>query len=383
MSQKAYLVFLINFYERVLQITGLWPITIDRNNYSLHRSNVRVVYSICVLFLVLMAFIGASFSFAFVWPTDNTLISEDIRNLYLFALITIFLAMVVAQYTRLQDLTDLHDCAFRVLRKIQQTKLKSVQRYRKFLLVFTVKTLVLFLADSYSLVKHLIVLSPSDVNIAIPIGFWLIYSWIFALLPDVIFGLWLILSYHFRILNQSMSEIVSDANSILLTTSRRPNGDRSYEKHQNGIHMQMCCDLSDRLDEIAVLHQDLSALTVLANRSVSVQLLIWTAWSVMVIVVKLFLEYFLVAAALSGDMMQMNLQLFFGLLLSVLTTLLNVSCLATASAQTMCEVYLVAFVMRCNPSVLFLICLRRLNRRPKYYTRYSFIVTLMCALDKV
>lgn len=251
-----------------------------------------------------------------------------------------FFAIVLSHHAQLQKLTKLNEPACRVLYKIQQIHLKTRKPYTGLLLWFTFKTLTLLLAESYSIVRHILLLSPESHNCPIPILIWVLYVWIISLLPDVVFGLVLIFRYHFHLLNQITSEILVDAKSMFATESHRE-VEMSFPKrspHPDGIRMQICCDLSDRLDEVAVLHQELVFLTCLANSAVSVQILIWTVWSVTLFVIKLFLEYFLVAVVLGDETKGLDMDLFFGLLISLTTTFLSVACLASACSQTMCEV---------------------------------------------
>lgn len=335
--QRTYLLFLFHFYERLLQICGLWPVTFDRNTLTLHSSKVLVVYSICALVVIQIAFISAASSLTFVWPNDETLLSSDLCSLYVIVIIGMSVLIFLTQYSQLKNLTNLRDHSVRVLRKIQQIHLKTAEPYASLLLLFTVKSVGLLVAESYCLVRQLLVLSPQSPDCPMSIIIWVIYNSTIALLPDVVFGLVLVISYHFRIVNAVISEILVDARSGIVCSNPHP-VKSSHKHHLAGIRMQICCDLSDRLDEIAVLHQELSYLTFLANDALSLQLLIWTIWSVTLFVIKLFLEYFLVAAALADATISLNKDLFVGILLSMSTTFAGVAFLASACSMAMCEV---------------------------------------------
>lgn len=383
MSQKAYLLFILRWYERLLQVCGLWPIIFDTNSGSLHKSNALYAYSVCAFVSTSIAFIYSALSLTFVWPTDETLISNEMLLLYVSLIVCVYIGIFLSQYSQLQNLLNIQEHAFRVLRKIREMRLNNTEDYIYPLLLFTVKTIFLLIIENYSLIRHLLVLIPNYRDNLIPIVIWVLFCSVLWLFPDVIFGLDLIIIHHFHILNKVTTEILVEAQSTLVSDSLPTSKVSSQHKHYNleGIRMQICCDLSDRLDEIAVLHQDLTWVTTMMNKSTEIQFLVYTAWAVASFVAKLFLGFFLVAAALSDEHASLNMALFFGLLLSLTSTFLSGSCLAGVSSRTMSEVY--AFVGICLYLMLLYYTAFRLKRLAKYYTTSFFQTVSIFASSKV
>lgn len=339
MSQEAYFWFLVHLYHRLLQFSGLWPIKLERSNYTFRRCNVLVSYSAIILFLSLNALNIASLTYRHVWPATGCIISEKNRFLGTFGVGSVLLIIFVSQYSQLKKLMQMTAIAFRVLSKVQTLCLDSPKSYLRLLLLFTVKTVGLQLVEACLLVRHLLVIVPQLRNSPMTMLCWLYPSWVVSLLPEVIFGMMLILSYHFRLLNHRMNKIINTSWTTITRCNHNHNKGWSRKPHPKwGIRMQTFCDLSDRLDEIAVLHQELSTLTKLMNRTISIQLLIWTIWMVSLLIIKLFLGYFLVAKTFINHTATFNQDLFFGLLLSLLTTMFSLACSASASSQIMSEV---------------------------------------------
>lgn len=342
MFKKAYFLFLLELYERLLQISGFWPVTINRNNFSLHQRNILVLYSTCAAVVLHIGFCFAALSLTYIFPGSETPLPDDLCVLYVMVLVSVLFSIYVSQYAQLNNLKNLQDHAIRVLRNIQQIKLKTQESYTILMLVFTTKTIGLLFVESFCLIKHLLVLTSQSSNVKIQIFIWVVFHSVVSLLPDVVFGLVLILSYHFRILNQKTIEILADAQSTIaistIPVANEPSQIQKKNPHSEGIRMQICCDLSDSLDELAVLHQELSLLTCLGNNAFALQMLIWTIWSVTLFVIKLYMVYVMVSEVLSDDSKRLNKDLFFGLFISLSSSFVSVACLASACSRIMAEV---------------------------------------------
>lgn len=242
----------------------------------------------------------------------------------------VLIIIYICQYFSIETIGALVQKSIRLFIKINKFNAKTKLPYLNMLVTFLVKTVLLDLAIFLSILSYINDLSAAAADDWMVMICWVIPSIILNIIPDLFYGAMQIFYYYFMVINRQMEGIMSDTKEIINPTEKL--GDKKYHR------MKRFCELSDRIDEIAILHHELSTVTEQFSNACSVQLLAWTVFCVLTFIVKLFMEYIIIASAINNAQVEFMPQLFFFNFLSLCTTFIGLVFVANVCSTTMKEV---------------------------------------------
>lgn len=126
--------------------------------------------------------------------------------------------------------------------------------------------------------------SKPDDDINVQVSIILLVNFIISFLPSYICGGMLLFSYCFKQINLNIKNILKQAEyiSIELLT----NG-----KYQRQMTMQQFCDLTDKLETMAIFHLQLSKLSIEFIALGSFQFIVFTCWKLVTSIFQIFTIY--------------------------------------------------------------------------------------------
>lgn len=122
--------------------------------------------------------------------------------------------------------------------------------------------------------------------------------WIFSVLPNLFAYVLLGITYGYRRLNAEIEEVIqeqmrmqhfyfeqNESSAVIDEEVNKHNDTRRYSR------MKIFCELSDQLDELAILHMELGRIAKIVNRIVSAYLFIWCWHRMTYLIAQLFFGY--------------------------------------------------------------------------------------------
>lgn len=116
---------------------------------------------------------------------------------------------------------------------------------------------------------------------------YVVPSALITLLIDYYCGCMLLCAFYFKQINKSVATIMARIEKLL-----RKVHSSSYKKKQR--FMQEFCDLSDQLDDMAVLHKKLSVITLRYNEMWSKLTLLYVIWRFFLLTTQLYIDFIIV-----------------------------------------------------------------------------------------
>lgn len=309
------------------QLFGLWPFFFDRRRMIFSYSWYLRGYSI-VLILTTLYFCLTNYTTTIGERKSRTynLTNQIFTGIMVTVLVMYFVALHLNHHRIYQLLT----LSLRLMDKLN--RINNDLPYMHMLMVFFCKTMFL---DSAIILSSISYASPDENSIFRVITFWLIPNVMIAMIPDLLFAVMQMISYYFKIINKRMETIMASVRELTIT--QFDSGTQVTER--NHFRMRRYCELSDQIDEIAVLHLELCSLTKGITRLYSAQLLAWTVYGVTMFIVKLFREYIVIAAAINDEGASLKPHLFLNNIISLISTFLGLVFMANVCSKTMNEVY--------------------------------------------
>lgn len=308
------------------QVFGLWPFFFDRRRMIFSSAWYLRVYSI-VLVLTVLYFCLTNYTTTI---GDRKSRTYNLTNQIFTGIMTTVLVMYfVAQHLNHLKIHQLLPVAMRLMDKLNL--INRDQPYIHMLMVFFFKTMFL---DSAIIFSSITYASRQENGILRVIAYWVIPNVMIAVVPDLLFAVMQIMCFYFKVINNRMEGIMACVRE--LTTA--PIDSVTLIPAKNHLRMKRYCELSDRIDEIAVLHLELCSLTKSISRLYSAQMLAWTVYGVTMFIVKLFKEYIVIAAAIKDEEAALNPHLLLNNLISLITTFLGLVFMANICSQVMKEV---------------------------------------------
>lgn len=235
----AYSFFLIRAF-------GLWPYTIDRRSNTFKTTWFLMAQPILTVTLILISFARAA---PMLLPLLQRQWKSDASNMliHIFGTINIgsLLTTYISVYLQARNVKS-------IIVRIQEFLVKS-QRLLTDDTIRTVSALLIYLFKSFVLLVCLTSLACIKIQLASlsSSGFILIFAvvpiLINAIVPNLFFGFILFAKVYFERINAQIVEIVRKGNLLPL----------QKHNHFGRLH----CELSDFLDELAILHMELTRLT--------------------------------------------------------------------------------------------------------------------------
>lgn len=309
------------------QIFGLWPFFYDRRRMIFSTAWYLRCYSIVV---VLTALYFCLTNYTTTLGDRKSRTYNLTNQIFTGIMATVLVMYAIAQHLNHKQIYQLLPVAIRLMNRLNL--INKDLPYMHMLMVFACKTSFLDSAIIFSSISYA---SPQGNSILRVIAYWVIPNLMITVVPDMLFAVMQILCYYFKVINKRMEEIMASVKE--LTISPIDSGTLiTVKKH---LRMKRYCDLSDRIDEIAVLHLELCSLTKNITRLYSTHLLAWTVYGVTMFIVKLFKEYIVIAAAINDEGATLKPHLFLNNLISLITTFLGLVFLANICSKTMKEVW--------------------------------------------
>lgn len=333
-----------------LQLLGLWPYYYDRHRSQFVHSTVLDVYGalINICAVVLLACSVYSFNGSAAHQAGFNVYSYQMHAyLQMFAIVTIF----GSQRRYGSRLVALADDWIRVINDMrQQYAHVSVLGFRSALLLFTIKFIGVNAVKLTAVFNHVVATEPTIGSSSLAVAAWLLPSMMLTTLPDTFFGLLLMQNHFYRLLNGRMREVVATLQRRVIATNadgdgeggKRRSGDTWFaaSKQRPFERMQICCDLSERLDELALLHGRVTVSVQRLNRAVAWPLLMWSLSGMFMLVLRLYVQFMEVARMVDAkDVLEFR-PVEFGLkLLSLAATFCGMVLLADACLRMVHEVW--------------------------------------------
>lgn len=248
-SWKQKLQYLSVFYSLFLiRIFGLWPYKIDRR---IKIFKTTWFLKLQPILMGILFFIAFSVIFRNILPALNRQWKSDAANVLMkiFGTINTFflLNIYVSVYLQTQRVKSIIVRTQEFMVKSQPLLIDDTIRTTSAILLYLLKSFVLFICFTATVCLKLYIASTLLPAYVLP--FVAVPVLIIATVPNLFFGAILFATVYFERINAKVVEIVRNAN--LLTV----------QKHKCIGRTHRYCGLSDLLDEMAVLHMELTRLT--------------------------------------------------------------------------------------------------------------------------
>lgn len=359
-AQRFCLSVLLFATARSLQLFGLWPFCFDQRSQQFRRSGLLTVYSWFVLPVALLMFaqslrtihivpklhLGRISSHAFIVFWALLIVAAQVSVFCTVHWHGATLARLLAGAGRLLDDIGRQCQLMSADVPLQHHSYGDAESYAGSLAQYAGMTMLLHVLDLGSAVYHISNITPAMLADWMAMVSALLPVMLVNAMPHTVYGLLLALRHNYRLLNWRLDGLVGTLR--LQVIGHAADGDGAVDSGDGRPafrRMQVCCVLSDRLDELAVLHRRLTAIAQQLNAVIAGPLLTWTMYSSVSLVSKLFIQYMEFVVALSearaGNVERpFRPREMFLNLVSVLTSFGGMAALANACVATVNEVKL-------------------------------------------
>lgn len=260
MFQEILFVFLLKYVYGLVTIFGLCPFRYDFEEKRFKRSRAIQLYSTFVVV-----------SFTYFYPTSGISIVSSLNPLvavtfFYLSMTTIFLTMTV-QIFHSQELVRFSNDAIHFLYGFNKFIDRHKVNYLSSIFAIIFKIVVVNLTSQYACidgVNTLLTQMTGKKNYFAIFMMSVAYT-LQTMLPNIFYGSLLAVSFYLKQINEKIDEIIVKANRISSADENEYWKEKAF------------CDLSDRLDEIAIFHSRLIELTIRFNRLCSFQILLGIA----------------------------------------------------------------------------------------------------------
>lgn len=116
------------------------------------------------------------------------------------------------------------------------------------------------------------------------ITFFILPNVSITIIPNIFYGFMLTINYYYRMLNEHLRNIKQELNK----NNRTKIGALNNRKY---FFMKQSCHFSDEIDQLSILYQEVTTCTIMVNRIFSIQLMLFMAFEICVLISKLFIIY--------------------------------------------------------------------------------------------
>lgn len=301
--------FHVSYMLILVRLLGVWPYLIDKKAKTVRTTWYLKLYPLAVIFCITVFVTLGTSAFKTQDITWHSLAANLLAIFYGFLFVTCFVSTYVDQHYRFKSIEALiKRCRRHYILRISKFFVIEEFSYVKLLLLYTFKTIVLMIFVAYCIVIRMYLTSLMD-GFAV-LAFFLI-NYVISIVPNIFFGAVLLAYYLFKQINIKVKRTTEAA--ITLSALKA-----DLTQH---LRMQRFCELSDRLDEIAVVHLELCKLINALNSVASLQLSSHVTLKFISLLVQMFFVYIYVSAWVQQEGRQFPFTLF---VTGIQTAILNV-----------------------------------------------------------
>lgn len=283
--------FIVQVELLFVQVLGVWPYHFDRKLQCFFTTKVLRCYTAVVVPFILFAYIFTIKTLSLNREEANVLIPNFIGRfttiMISVQLIVVYGVTIINQIVNYNSINEWLEKAKMIMERIHLLKEGIELPFLWPVVHFIVNVLLINALIIYASVGILSNLIDGSVTSK----YWLITFFILpnvtvTVVPNIFYGFMLAITYHYRLLNHRLRNIMHELYNCNKPTISATTGDR-----QNYFFMKQSCHLSDEIDQLATLHEELTACTRTINRIFSVQLLFYMAYEMCIFISKLFIIY--------------------------------------------------------------------------------------------
>lgn len=306
-----------------VRIFGLWPYTLDRRTKTFKTTwwmfaPILTGAFCCISLVVILPFLIPSLMKT-KWNSDA---ANMVMSLYGMLIIVCMFTTYSTVYRQTEIIKSIIVRTYEFLEKSQRILPGNTMRTSAILL-YLFKTIVLLACFTIVPCLKLRITSLSVAGFLSP--FVMIPILINATIPNLFFGYILFATVYYERINVKIEEIVRLANTSAM------------QSHDRFGRMRRYCELSDSLDELAVLHMELTLITQDVCNTCNVRMTSYITWlSVNAIVQKMFVYGCITLGLMKLIVIPTNL-LVIGIL-SITYIWIDLIMLAHLGFTVMCEV---------------------------------------------
>lgn len=329
------------------QLLGVFPYRLNYRNFLFRSTWYMRVYSLLMFAVALMCCISnytVSLMTEKEWKQSETFATAN--QVFTLIMATVIVITFVAQQFNHRHIAHIFPQAIRLL--AEANKINDQLKYGPKIIGFAVKCTVIDVA---------IIISATNYGSSSPEQHrWQTYFYaivphlMIAIIPNFYLASMNVCCHYFMVINKRMERIMG-ASEVLIDSFACASGTKPADggggavtmlsEHKVHVRMKRFCELSDEIDNIAILHLELCSVTKSVSRLWSIQLLAWTVYSVITFIVKLFKHYITIASTINSVVTtesQFDAHRFLHDMISLMATFFGLLFLANISAKTMKEV---------------------------------------------
>lgn len=317
------------------QLLGLWPYRLNYRKLLITSAWYMRLYSLGTFGIALVCCVSnytASLINENEWKRSQTFATTNqIFTLIMAIVIIVTFTALQFNHTRIERLFPV---AIRLLAEVN--KLNDRLGYYGILIRFAVKIVIVDCAIIFTAVSH-----SSAPDRWQTYFFSIIPNMMIAFIPNLFLVAMQTLCYYFTVINKRMERIML-ATKELIDACVNDMGKRieiNSKVTMSHVSMKRFCELSDQIDEIAILHLEMCRTTRTVSRLWSLQLLTWTAYSVVTFIVKLFKEYIAIASTINNAAIEFDMHRFANNMISLVAIFIGLVFLANIASTTMKEAH--------------------------------------------
>lgn len=278
--------FIINAIHLSVKLLGIWPYHYDRKSNSFHSTKTRSCYTAITM----------PFTFcAYIFAIKNIKVNDD-KRVHIPSstarITTILLSLIVISTYSISSvyLTTNYGSIIKWLKKSRKV-IRKIHHFRpgrarlpflRPVLHFILKMILingLTIYASIGILSNLI--SDRSAGKSWLIVFYILPTVSITIICDIFYGSMLATTYYFRLLNYHLKTIVNELSSS-------SNNTRGYTSNQNSKQS------IDEIDQLAILHLDVTTCTTMANRVFGIHLMCFMTGEVFLFISKLFIIYIII-----------------------------------------------------------------------------------------
>lgn len=274
----AYSLFLIRFF-------GLWPYTIDSRTNHFRTNWFSKLHPILIgtIFLVTYTVIYRK-----LLPSMNIQWKSDAANvlMHIFGTLNAFSSPTtyICVYLQTQKVKSIIVRSQEFIIKSQRLLTENSMRTASALLLYLFKSFIIFICFTTLVCLKLFLSSPLMPTYVL--SFVVLPILLIAAVPNLFFGAILIATVYFERINAKITEVIGIANVLAL------------QKHKQFAQIHRYCELSDMLDELAVLHMELNRLTLDVCKVCNFYMTAYITWLTLNAIVQKFFVYTFITSGL-------------------------------------------------------------------------------------
>lgn len=272
----------------------MWPYHFHRRRAQFKRSSALAVYSVVIHITVLGLLASSVYNFNSVAAHQagsfNVYSYQMHAYLQMFALVTIF----GTQHRYCPVLAELAEYWMSVMDDIRQQHAgESELGFWYALVLWTLKVIGMNGVQLVAVACNVASKGPSMMSSPLAVAAWILPSIMLMTVPDAAFGVLLMQHHFYRRLNERLRSVVTRLQRHFSGSGALVQ--RPFER------MQMSCDLSDQLDELALLHDRITVFVQRLNRVVAWPLLMWSLSGIFMVVLRLYVQFLEVARIVDAN----------------------------------------------------------------------------------